>query len=366
MAFLDEEDEALPLPESPGRSRRGSGGGRPSRAPKPPRPPTQALLIRRLIAVAVGLLFVFLIVLGFKGCLNARKDRAISTFVTDSSRIMTESAQNGQQFFALLTAPQARTPLEYEAEVKSLRGSSETLYERGNNLSVPDELGAAKSSLLISLELRRNALGVIADNIGSALGKENAVEAQQVISDQMKLLIGSDAVFQGATVPEISSVVDDADTTDALQKIQPFVPDPPAKWLDPATITAAFSAINPQSTEATPGLHGIGITSAKIGDTDLSPDTPVTVSAANPTLVVTLENGGESEETNVQLTATVGGTPVEKTVPAIGAGEQMDVSIQITPVPASGEQATVEVSVEPVPGEDNADNNTASYTVTFQ
>jgi hypothetical protein len=66
------------------------------------------------------------------------------------------------------------------------------------------------------------------------------------------------------------------------------------------------------------------------------------------------------------VTANIGGTTLESTIPTIGAGETTMVKMPITPLPPSGEQTTVDISVTPVPGETNTTNNTATYTVTFQ
>jgi hypothetical protein len=355
VAFLDEE-ESLPVPEAPGRSRRGQ---------RPPRAPQQQLLIRRLIAVGIGVLLVILLVLAFKGCVAARKERAIKTFVTDTGRIMTESGQIGQDFFGLLSNSGGRTQLEYQAEIKSLRGSSETLYERGKNLGAPDEMKDAKNAVVLSLELRRNAMTVIADNIDVALGKENAVQAQQKIAEQMKLLIASDAVYQGVAIPEIVNVLNDQNISATTPPPAQFVPDPPAKWLDPATITDAFAQVTGTQTAA-PGIHGLSLDAAKIGDTALTPGSPVTVPSSNPELALDITNGGESEETNVNVTVNIGGQTIEQTVAKIGAGQTTTVKIPISPPPPSGQQLTVDVTVAPVPGETNPDNNNATYTVTFQ
>jgi CARDB protein len=371
VAFLDEEEEVFEAPEAPGAARRSAARSeRPRRVGRrggrPPRPPAQALLVRRLIAVGIGLLFVILLVLGFRGCLNARKDRAIKNFVTDSSRIMSESSQTGQQFFSLFKAPTGRSPLEFENEVKSFRSAAQSSYDRLNQLNAPGEMSTAKASMKITLDLRRNALGVIADNIGAALGKENSSEAQQTIAEQMLPLIASDGVFTGATIPEISDALGDEGVAAQLKNIHAFVLAPPDQWLDPTTLATVFSTVNPESTAPTSGIHGLSLDSAKIGDTDLVAGGQTDVSSADPTLTVSVTNGGDSEETNIEVTVTVGGTPITKAIPKIGAGETTDLSIPITPVPPSGELSTVDVDVAAVPGETLTDNNSATYSVVFQ
>jgi hypothetical protein len=356
VAFLDEED-ALPVDETPLP---------PPRGQRPPRTPRQQILVRRLIAVGAGVLLLFLLVLGFKGCLQARKERAIKTFVTDTGSLMNESAQVGQDFFGLLSAPTGRDVTEYSAQIKSYRGASETLYDRAQKLSAPGEMSNAKQAIVITLELRRNALATIGDQIDTALGKENAVEAQKKISEQMRLLLASDSVYSGIALPEIQKVVNDEGITNVDKlPVGNFVPVPPEKWLDPAAITDAFTQVT-GTTTATPGLHGLELVQTTIGDTTLVPDTPVTVSSATPQINVEVQNGGESEEKDVKITVTIGTTSLDATIPTIGAGDTATAKIPITPTPPSGEQSTIEVSVEPVPGETTTDNNSSSYTVTFQ
>lgn len=356
MAFLDEED-ALPVDEAPLPQHRG---------PRPPRTPRQQILIRRLIAAGAGLLFIFIIVLGFKSCVQARKERAIKNFTSDVSSLMKESSQVGQDFFTLLSDPTGRDVTEFSAQVKSYRGASETIYDRGKALDAPGEMSNAKDAIVIALEMRRNGLTGISDQIDTALGKENAVEAQKQIADQIKVLFASDSVYSSVALPEIQRVINEEGVSDVETDLAGnFVPAPPEKWLDPTTISDAFSSVTGTDT-TTPGLHGLELLKTSIGDTQLIPDTAVSVSSSNPVLNVEVQNGGESEETDINITVTIGGATLNATIPTIGAGDTATAKIPITPVPASGEQTTVEVSVEPVPGEEVTDNNSSTYTVTFQ
>ncbi|MGZ5325318.1 MAG: CARDB domain-containing protein [Solirubrobacterales bacterium] len=323
-------------------------------------------MIRRLIAVGAGLLFIFIIVLGFKSCVQARKERAITNFVTDVDALMGESSQVGQDFFALLSDPSGRDVTEFSAQVKSYRGASETLYDRGKALDAPGEMSNAKDAIVITLQMRRDGLTAISDQIDTALGKENAAEAQMQIADQIKVLSASDSVYSSVALPEIQDVVNKEGVSD-VPTLGPgnFVPAPPEKWLDPTTVTDALSAVSGTDT-TTPGLHGLELLKTSVGDTQLIPDTPVTVSSSTPVLNVEVQNGGDSEETDISITVTIGGSTLNATIPTIGAGDTATAKVPITPVPASGEQTTVEVNVEPVPGETLSDNNSSTYTVTFQ
>lgn len=357
MAFLDEEEEDFQLSEAPER---------PGRPPRPPRTPRQQILTRRLIAVGFGVLFLILVVIAFKGCVNARKERAIKNFGSDVNSLVTESNQIGSDFFGLLNDPGGRTALEYGTQIKSYRGSSEQIYQRATKLSAPGEMSDAKQALIITFGLRRNALAVIGDNIDTALGKEGAAEAQKTISDQMGLLYSSDKVYSGVALPEIQRVVQDQGISDFPKlSTTTFVPAPPEQWLDPTKITDAFSQVTGTST-TTPGTHGMALIGTKIGDTTLVPGTPVTVPSSNPTLNVDVQDSGDSEESDVVVNVTVGSTSLSQTIPRIGAGETQTVKIPIIPVPPSGQQASINVAIESVPGEQVESNNSSTYTVTFQ
>ena len=109
MAFLD-EDELQPA---------GSGSG-------PRRPGSERqrqLVLRRMIALGVGVLLVILLLLAVRGCLNARKERGFESYATDLEAIVEQSNQLSIEFFARLEDPPANAdPLELEAQIASDRG----------------------------------------------------------------------------------------------------------------------------------------------------------------------------------------------------------------------------------------------------
>ena len=140
VAFLDEESDELALPEEPGR---------PPRPPRPPRAPREQLLVRRLVAVGIGILFLILIVIGIKGCLNARKERAIKDFGNRAASLVSESNQVGNSFFNdVLQKTSTLDPTEISTQVKSFRGATASQYDRLKDLSAPSEMSSAKQELL--------------------------------------------------------------------------------------------------------------------------------------------------------------------------------------------------------------------------
>ncbi|MCW2989294.1 MAG: hypothetical protein JWM24_2232, partial [Solirubrobacterales bacterium] len=95
--------------------------------------------MRRLAAVGVGVLFLILIVIGIKGCLNARKERAIKDFGSNVSSLITESNQVAESFFNGLSPTSTSQATEFGTQVKSYRSATESQYQRLQNLSTPSE-----------------------------------------------------------------------------------------------------------------------------------------------------------------------------------------------------------------------------------
>jgi molybdopterin-dependent oxidoreductase-like protein/CARDB protein len=147
-----------------------------------------------------------------------------------------------------------------------------------------------------------------------------------------------------------------------------FLPD--VDWLDDATVAEALGQVS-GTTKPTAGVHGLGLVTggvtAQPGDVTLTPDTPVTISGQGaPSLSVQVENQGDSEETGVNVTVQVDGDDAGSgTIDKIAAGEIATVDVPLDPAPPQDEEVSLDVMVEPVPGEQVADNNEASYTVTF-
>ena len=83
--------------DEPDRPRRRVGG---------PQRRRQQFLVRRLIGVGVGLAFLILIVIGIRGCLQARSDRALRNYDSSVATIMQQSEQSGKDFFQLLSSPE--------------------------------------------------------------------------------------------------------------------------------------------------------------------------------------------------------------------------------------------------------------------
>ncbi len=320
-------------------------------------------MLRRGLALVAGLIVLVLIVLGVRGCLNARQNRALSDYSSNVTQIVEETEQTSKQFFGKLSDPGSLSVTEFVAEVNADRSAMDSYTSRVDGLNAPGDMGSAQTSLELVYSLRSSAMGQIADEMSTALGDVGADKATEKIAKQMRVLLASDVIYSSVTRPEINGVLADNGIEGHEVPKSEFLPDG-TEWLEEAKISTALGSISGSTSAETPGIHGLGLISTSVNGTELVPESTTAVEAAEtPEVEVEVQNQGESTENGVTVSVTAGGTTVQESIESIGAGETSSVIIPLTPTPKG--TVTLEVNVEPVPGETVSENNEASYTVEF-
>ncbi len=320
-------------------------------------------MLRRGLALGGGLILLILIVLGVKGCLDARANRALSDYARNVTQIVEETEQTSKAFFGKLADPGSLSVTEFEAEVNADRSAMDNYASRVDGLSAPGDMGRAQSALELTYELRSSAMAEIADKMRTALGDAGAAKATTVIANQMQKLLAADVVYADVVRPEIDGVLASNGIQGSDVPKSVFLPEG-TKWLEESSVSSALGSISGSSGTATPGVHGLGLGGVSVNGTELGEEVASVSSEETVEVEVEVENQGESTENGVGVTVSVGGTELEGSIESIGAGETSSVSIPLTPTP-SGE-VTLEVNVETVPGEQVSENNEASYTVIFE
>jgi hypothetical protein len=352
VAFLDEEEQRVAAPEAPERPRREFTG---------PERRRQQYLLRRLIAVGVGVGFLILLVIGFRGCLEARSDRGLRNYTQDIGTIMRESEQRGKDFFDTVESPD-NSSITLQNRISSLRGASESLYDRAQKIGVPGQMDDAQNAAILSLRLRRDALDTISQSVGPAAARAETTDAIQAIQDKMGSLYASDILWSQVAVPEIDDVLQDEQVEAQDLPAGNFMPDDALDWLDQTRIAEVFGGLT--ASDAGGGTHGLGLLQTSIGGTTLSTDSPTTVPDDSREIDVQVQNQGESDEAGITVVVTINGSELQDTID-LSAGESGTVKVPIQTLPQPGTETTVEVVVEPVAGEAVSDNNQATYTVIF-
>jgi hypothetical protein len=355
LAFLDEEQDDVVVADEPERPRRRVGG---------PQRRRQQFLVRRLIGVGVGLAFLILLVIGFRGCLEARSDRALRNYDSSIATIMQQSEQSGKDFFQLLTSPSGSSSVDVQNQIFAQRDASSSLLDRADSLSTPGQMHDAQAAVEQTLTLRRNALTAIAANVTQAAARTQTADAITTIGNAMGSLYASDILWTQIGKPGIQKVLKDEGVDGQPLPPGNFMPANATDYLDQTTLVTKLNAIT-GTTATTGGTHGLQLDSTTIGSTQLSPDQTTTVPSDSSEIDISVTNSGDSDETGISVNVTIGGASLTGQLQSLSAGQSGTIKIPLTTKPTPGTDTTVEVAVRPVPGEQLTDNNTSTYTVVF-
>ena len=147
--------------------------------------------------------------IAFRGCLEARSDRALRNYDSDVATIMQQSEQSGKDFFNLLNGSSgASSSLDAQQEVLRQRDTSQTLLDRADDLSAPGQMHDAQNAVIQTLTLRRDALSSIAQNVTQATARTQTGNAITAISNAMGSLYASDILWTQIGKPEIEKVAE--------------------------------------------------------------------------------------------------------------------------------------------------------------
>jgi CARDB protein len=327
-------------------------------------------MVRRTIAIGGGLLLLILLVFGFKGCLDARKERAMEDYVRGANELTKLSQAESRQLFDILSAPSdGDQTINRVNQANALRVDSATLSDRARSLDVPDELADANDYFVEALDLRRDGLAEVADQLPGALAQEERRNSTGRIADMMQVFLASDILLSARFEPSADRALQKEDVSATIVKGSlRFVED--VQWVGPDFVADQISGIRGSGGTATPGLHGNGLASTSLGGVALTPGGSATVPLSSDlAFEIQVINQGESTETDVVVQVTVGqgadAIEGEDTIPEIAAGEQKPVTIPLTKNPPTGQNVPIKVRVKPVAGESVTDNNESEYTVIF-
>lgn len=309
-----------------------------------------------------------------RGCLDARQERAFQDYVQEVSSLVAESGQESEALFELLEDPGDLGAVDVQNSLNGLSVDAQRLVERADGADAPDELAEAQEQVVQTLELRRDGLGSIAQEIPAALGDEQREDAIESIASHMQSFLASDVIYTRQAVPRIEEALEEEDLTGEVEEIPEgqFLPD--LDWLRANTVREAVDQIRLSGgdAEATPGLHGTGLAgvTAQPSGQALAEGTTTEITGTDDLAFdVQVQNQGENDEEGITVTIELAGAaePVvlEGSLEAIAAGTTETVSVPADAPPPTGEELELSVQIEPVPGEEVTDNNEATYGVIF-
>ena len=321
----------------------------------------------------MGVLVFILLVVAFKGCLNARKERGMQDYVRNTNELVGLSKAESRRLFAILEAPSDQNQdVDRQNQANTLKIDSATLADRARDLNVPDQFSKAQDYFTEGLELRRDALSMIADQLPGALAQEERRQSTARIAEMMQVFNASDVLMKSRFQVDEENALKEEDVaaTPPSDSALTFLAD--IQWLQPDFVADQISGIRGTGGGATPGLHGDGLGTVSLGGVALtagsSAGTTVQLSK-DIAFDIQVVNQGDSTETDVGVTVTVGSgsdaVKLEETIPEIAAGELKTASIPLTSQPPTGQNVPITVNVKAVPGEEVTDNNKGEFTVIF-
>jgi hypothetical protein len=320
-------------------------------------------MLRRGLALVGGLILLILLLVGVKGCLDARANRELSDYARNVAQIVEETQQTSKALFGKLEDPGNLSVTEFVDQVDADRSAMEAYDSRIDELGTPGDMSRAQGNLELAYQLRVSAMSEIADKMSTALGEAGAEKATGGIAKQMQKLLAADVIYEQVVRPEVDGVLASEGISDSDLPKSAFLPD--EKWLDESTVSDALGGISGGGGAATPGVHGTELTGVSVNGSELVEGAPVTVAGEERVEVeVQVQNQGESTESGINVSVTAEGNTLQGEIDEIPVGETGTASIPLTPTP-SGE-VTLEVEVEPVAGETVTENNEASYTLLIE
>jgi len=325
------------------------------------------VVVRRRIAAGVGVVLVIAIVLIISAIVKSQQSDALKNYGHDVNQIVEESDQKvATPFFTALSGAGTKSALDVAQQLDELHVESEHLAARAKSLNVPSAMEGAQRYLLLALDLRAEGVAKIASQMRMASGNQ-AQQASTLIAGDMENFLASDVVYSQRVAPLIEQTLKSNGLGGQTVAGSRFLPN--VGWLEASTVQSRLTGQS-GSGPVTPGTHGSALIGMSVGETTLEAEPAVNhlAGGSTPTFTATVEDSGESAQTNVKVEVIVGveGKQFKSTrsINSIQPGSKETVDVPVANVP-QGVETKVEVNVLPVPGETDLENNKASYLAIF-
>jgi len=331
-------------------------------------------MVRRIVLAVVVVVAIILIAVLVNSCETSARNSALKDYNNSVASLNARSVQTGANFFKAL-AGGTSDPTSLQTSLSQAANDGLTELNNAKGLSVPDEVKGAQQQFVSALQMRKDGMSNIANQVQPALQSTTSKDAVNTIAAEMARFYASDVLYKDYTVPQIVGALRAAGITvgglggQQLNSSQ-FLPS--IDWLDPQQVATALHVSLPSSSgqpqNIAPGLHGHELNSVSVGGSTLQTGSANSIPASPaPTFTLNFANTGQNTENNVKCRVTVSGTSVsgQTIVPQTTAGESTSCQVTLSSSPPKGSH-NVTAQIVPVPGEKNTANNSLTFPVTFQ
>jgi hypothetical protein len=321
------------------------------------------------VAIVIVIVVIILIALLVHSCQVSATNSALQDYTNSVSSLNQQSATNGRALFTQLAqAAGSGNANNTQNAINQVLATEKRVYSKAQQNSVPDQVKTGNADFLKALKMRVDGVSNIAKEIQPALASSATPASVNSLAAETERLYASDVIYKDYALPEIYGALHAAGTRFSPINGDQFVSS--VAWVQPSFLATTLHVTLPgtQPTKAAPGLHGHSLTSVLVDGTTLQTGSTNTIPASPiPTFTLDFSNGGTNTETNVKCKVSINGSNVSgtATVPQTLAGKNAQCQVKLNATPPKGTQSVV-ATIEKVLGEKNTQNNTITYTVTFQ
>jgi hypothetical protein len=328
---------------------------------------TPLLRLLALVALVIAVLVFFGLVL--QSCAATSTHDRYQHYMTQVSTIAHSSQDDGAAVANALTTPGTKV----SGLTTKLAGIAE--QERQNvaaaqRLNPPGALRDENRAIIQALQLRVSGVAGLATTFATT-ATSKAAEDAAILASQAERLLASDVVWDDFFRIPSTAVMKDKGISGVVAPDSNFVAN--QDFITEHSMGLVLQRLRGASTSGTPtGVHGTNIVSTKAdpGGQVLSETNENTVTASTDlAFVVTVHDGGDSQEVGIKVTLTIDKTPtpivLTKTIKVINPGADATVTFSNLGGVPFARKTFVHVDVARVPSESDPTNNKASYPVIF-
>ena len=353
--------------EAPTRARPGRGPRRPVR---PPGGLTPLLRLVGLIAFAIAIVVVLVLVA--QSCRGEDKRDAYADYMGDVQVVARDSNRVGRRLNALLTEPGVKLA-DVDGRLDALVRQQEQDTSQAEELTPPGRLRDQHELAVQAMQFRVSGLQRLQQAFTQSAKLKRPTPAGRLLAAQMRRLVASDVIWEDGFRDGSEAVLQREGVNGVNVPASTFVRDPDIA--SPRVLATYWQRIRGTTTgKRGPGPHGNALVSVKAlpNGPVLSPDQEnLVIARADLAFQVTVENSGRSQEVSVRVRLRVDQQPKPITkvqvIDVINPQQEKTVTFRnLGQIVQFAERVPVRVQVVPVQDEENTDNNSQTYPVTFR
>ena len=316
------------------------------------------------------MVIVIALALLIKSCDSSATTSALKNYNASVFSLISASDANGGQVFQRLKAGNLSN-INLAPQVQA----ADSQLRTAQRLHAPSQMSSAQNELVNVMQLRARAIGTIAAKAPQAANKNTSKDALANISVGTSELFASDVLYKDFVATDIAKALNanniPVGSAAGQQQINPGQIVPDLGWLQQrwiaTTIGAQETTAQANINNSQPNLgHGHQLNYVTVDGITLNPTGTTTVPAANArTWTLNLSNSGQTNENQVVCLLRIHGIESgTATIPQTTPGEVTSCTVTLPSAPLKGSYS-VTATIEKVPFENDLQNNTHTYSVTF-